>query len=302
MDEGFQNPASLESVEQAVLDTIAYADIFSYPLTAGEVHRYLHGFPVPYEMVCELLHSDPQLASQISQRQGYFMLRGREDLIALRLQRAARAALLWPQALLYARWIARLPFVRMLAITGALAVDNEPGQDIDYLIVTSPGRLWLCRGLVILVVRLASLRGDVVCPNYLITEHALAFPDCNLYSAHELAQMVPLYGLDVYWKIRQFNPWLHDYLPNAGDRPRPEIPSLPQQCAGFLQQAAENALGARLGTRLETWEMQRKLRKFARVYPSSREADFSADWCKGHFGEYGARTLSAYQTRLRPLQ
>jgi predicted nucleotidyltransferase len=54
-----------------------------------------------------------------------------------------------------------LPFVRMVAVTGALAKDNV-GQrvDIDLLIVAAPGRIWVCRRFLILAVRVARLLGD----------------------------------------------------------------------------------------------------------------------------------------------
>jgi hypothetical protein len=72
-------------------------------------------------------------------------------------------------------------------------MDNESGRDLDFLVVTLPGRLWLCRGMAMLLVRLARRLGDELCPNYFITTQALAFPSQDLYSAHELVQMAPLF-------------------------------------------------------------------------------------------------------------
>jgi len=52
------------------------------------------------------------------------------------------AAGIWPKAVGYGQAIARLPFVQMVAVTGALAMDNaDAGDDLDYFIVTESDRL-----------------------------------------------------------------------------------------------------------------------------------------------------------------
>jgi hypothetical protein len=70
-------------------------------------------------------------------------------------------------------------------------------------------------------------------------------------------------------------------------------------------------LGTPLGTALEQWERQRKIARFSQQQRGARdngagneeaEAQFSADWCKGHFEGHANRILDAYQERLRALQ
>jgi hypothetical protein len=189
----------------------------------------------------------------------------------------------------------------MVAVTGALAVDNvELGADIDYLIVTVPGRLWLSRLMVIALVRLAALQGSIICPNYFLSEHALVLRERNLFTARELAQMVPIAGLTTYEEMRWLNMWAISYLPNAGGPPPRQPTEHPEQ-AHPIRKMAERMLRAPLLDQLERWEMSRKMSKFSRHSTRHVEADFSPDWCKGHFDGHGERILDAYKQRLQAL-
>lgn len=292
-------PPELE-LAKAIVKSVAYADIFDYPLTAVEVHRYLAGVPVSAQIVANTLQHGHLLPRYLSQRQGYYTLPGREGIISLRQERASLASELWPHARRYGSMIGRLPFVRMVAVTGSLAMDN-PGDDadIDLLVVTRDDRLWLCRALVILVVRLAAGRGVGLCPNYFLAERALLFPVHNLYAAHEVAQMVPITGLAMYRRVRQLNDWVDAFLPNAAGPPRRIEP-----VAGGrrpLRTLEDLPLAGFVGQRLEQWEMGRKLRKFHAAAGGAAESSFSADWCKGHFEAHHERIITAYQARLEAL-
>lgn len=289
------------ALNSAILRTVAYADVFDYSLTVGEIQRYL------IERRADLPEVEASLDGLTSGRLvrsgGYYTLPGREQLVPLRRERGWVAVRLWPKALRYGRAIAGLPYVRMVALTGALAVDNVvSGADLDFLVVTAPGRLWLCRAAVILLVRRAALAGDTVCPNYFLTESALEYPRCNLYAAHEIAQMVPLAGMAVYRRMIRLNPWVADYLPNAVLPPRWPSGQLERSGRSGRQAAAEALLNGSLGAKLERWEMARKLEKFNRRKDGFGEVCFCADWCKGHFDGHERRTLSAYAERLRQFE
>ncbi|MDQ7029329.1 MAG: hypothetical protein Q9O62_05875 [Ardenticatenia bacterium] len=164
---------ALAPLEQAVLKTVAYADIFDYPMRPAEVHRYLIGLRATPDDVNTALGSTP-LQPYLVHRESYVVLRGREACVAVRQEREANAQRLWPKAVHYGHLIGHIPFVRMVAVTGALAVNNvKAGADIDYLVVTEPGYLWVCRAAVIALVRLVRLQGVELCPNYFLSTRAL---------------------------------------------------------------------------------------------------------------------------------
>ncbi|MCI0393709.1 MAG: hypothetical protein L0332_08810 [Chloroflexi bacterium] len=294
---------SLSRLETAVLQTVTYVDIFDYPLTAAEVHRYLVGVPASAPEVQGVLNNGRLVPQRLYRNNGFFALPGRAAIVDTRQRRAGVARQMWPRAVYYGRLMAALPFVHMVAVTGSLAVDNvEPNADIDYLVVTAAGRLWLCRAMVILVVRIAARRGVDLCPNYFLSERALVFQERNLYTARELVQMVPIAGLATYQKMRQVNGWVADFLPNALDRPRTlaaELPAAPDRAA-LWRTLAELALRTPPGGWLERWEMARKIRKFTRRHGGDETA-FSADWCKGHFHSHGRRTLEEFASHWQAV-
>jgi hypothetical protein len=279
------------------LSTVAYADVFDYPLTLAEIYRYLPGLSVSQESIQAVLSNGTIGRGQVIARGRYFAFAGREAIIETRERRARVAADMWPRALRYGRVISSLPYVRMVAVTGALAVDNvEPGDDIDYLVVTEPGHLWLCRAMIVALVKLAAQTDDTICPNYLLSERALVFGQHSLFAAHELAQMVPVAGLEMYRRMRQLNAWTQTYLPNAQGPPR-EIGGLSSRHSA-IRALAERALRTRPGNWLEEWERERKMRKFSQQMGKRSDAAFSTDWCKGHFESHGQMILTAYRDRL----
>jgi hypothetical protein len=100
-------------------------DVFDYPLTSAEIHRYLVGLRATRNEVEQVL-SKIQSLSQINR---YFTLQDREALTDLRRKRERIAAELWPQASGYGRTIASLPFIRMVAVTGSRHEEWMKGAD-----------------------------------------------------------------------------------------------------------------------------------------------------------------------------
>jgi hypothetical protein len=282
-------------VLHSVFHTLAYADVFDYPLTVTEVYRYLTSVEASFEDI-SLALSDETLFSRID---GYYTLRGREGIVETRQRRADVADRLWYKAARYGQIIASLPFVRMVAVTGSLAMNNvEEGKDIDFMLVTAPQHLWTCRAFALFVARLAKLDGVDLCPNYLITTNALALDEHSLYVAHELAQMIPLSGREIYVEMRRLNGWMADYLPHS--LMVPELPPgiKPVQNPARIQQVLELLLRFSFLHWFEKWEMNRKIKRLSREQSSSIESYFSADVCKGHINRHGESVVTALAGRM----
>lgn len=286
------------NLHTAILCTLAYSDIFDYPLTTSEIHRYLIGRHASQAEVRAALES--MAGSEVIRHGALWALPGREEIVALRRKRAAQADRLWPLSLKYGRRIAALPFVRMVAVTGALAADNvEPNADLDYLVVTRPGYLWVTRAMILALDKATNASPARICPNFILAESHLALQDRDLFTAQELARMIPIAGLSVYAAMRDRNHWTDAFLPNAQGSPRD--PGAGISINGRLKSTSEILLAAPPTRWLEQWEMRRKIAKFTRQENMNGETRFSADFCKGHFDGHKQRTMDAFQARLQSI-
>jgi hypothetical protein len=287
------------ALRRAIARTVTYADLFEYPLDRSEIHRYLIGEAASSNDVNAMLEQDGALGAYLERTGDKFHLRGRASTIETRRAREAAPADLWRVARAYGAVVARLPLVRFVGVTGALAMSNaERRADIDLFVLTHPGRVWLCRLLVLAVVRLAALRGHQLCPNFLLSTAQLELRERNLFTAHEIAQMIPVRATQWYAKFIDANRWARVYLPNAFSDDR-----RPPRADNVLTRSATWVLASRLFAPLERWEMRRKIRRLgARAAREGGSLSFSDVECRGHFAAHDVRVLAAYAERAAQIE
>ncbi len=291
----------MKPLEAAIMRTILYGDVFDFPMTLQEIHHFLiHSTPITFAIVEQTFNHSTLLSKYLVLDQEYIACKGREHIIALRRERVEISKKMWKDVQHYGYRLARLPFVRMVAVTGALTMHNGvENDDLDYMLITEPGRVWLARAFAIVLVRYGKLRHVTVCPNYVLAESKLEQTRKDLYIAHEIVQMIPLYGNAVYTKLRGCNLWVDDYLANADAPFHPEKEWRHGVVWSLIKRGLERVLGGTLGTRLENWERQRKMKRFAsEVEKPSAAAELDSAQVKGHFDDYGQRILKAYNERL----
>jgi hypothetical protein len=286
----------LVSQARAVLETVAYSDIFDYPLRLDELRRYLPFSPGRSELF-EILE---YLKVFIELEDGYYILSGRKQLILLRHKREAASQRLLKRAVFYGRILGSLPFIRFVGLTGSLAMRNcDDGADIDFMLVAIHGRVWLARAFVLIFGRLTALLGNTICPNLIISDQILEWRKRDLYTARELCQMIPISGLDVYTRLRRINSWTNSFLPNASYTPDIHLKKFSD--AKVLRFLYEWPLQGIIGDRIESWEMNRKIKRFIQQAGYGPETQFNRDICQGNFNQHGRQTKAAFQQRLNNL-
>ncbi len=216
----------MNSLPPAILETIVYADLFDYPLTLAEIHRLLISPTAAAFEDLEMMVRNLTHAGRLATRNGYFFLPDREMLPDLRGQREIETRRRYRIVRTAIGFIGVLAWVKLVALTGAAAMANGDAEaDVDLLIVTATGRMWLTRFLVFSFLKLLGLKRGVgpensagkICVNLWLDEDNLAVPrsEWDLVVAHELAQMKPLVNKDkTYERLIEKNLWLKNFLPN----------------------------------------------------------------------------------------
>ncbi|MBC6952406.1 glycosyltransferase family 1 protein, partial [candidate division KSB1 bacterium] len=144
-------PSSPTDVAEAVLRTIAYADLFDYPLRFTEIHDGLLEARVSGVAVSAALQRLQQRGI-VAESEGYFFLSDRRRLPEIRRQRSSISRRIIEQNRRIIAAIKNFPFVRGLALSGALAFENgKEGDDLDFCLIVDNRRLWTTYlGLVLL--------------------------------------------------------------------------------------------------------------------------------------------------------
>lgn len=297
--------SSTGSLQRAILEALAYSDIFEHPLRIDELHRYLP-IRADVDALSAVLLS---LYGFVDRRDDLYFLMGREEIVEIRKGRETRSKKLLPLAVRWGKILGSLPFVRMVALTGSLAVLNlSKNSDFDYMLVTAKGRVWTARLFAVALNRLAGLFGYTLCPNLIVSETALEWPLHDLYSARELVQMIPITGMDAYDRLMRANEWAWDFLPNANLSLRGERSSawqspplnwrLLRRSLRWLLAVTESCLRSKLGEHFEQWEMTRKINRFSKQPGFGEETIFTADLCQGNFHHHRKWTREVFEERL----
>jgi predicted nucleotidyltransferase len=198
--------------------TLAYHDIFDYPLTFTELLRWRGGR--------ELKMNNLQFT--INQKSGFYFLEGKEGIILKRLLRERISARKFKIARKYGKILSLISTIKLVAISGALAMGNaDEDSDIDFLLVTKKGTLWITRLTTLLLLAILGMPvrrfadkepKDKICPNIWLDESNLVWrkKERNVYTAHEIVQIKPLLNREqTYEKFLSKNKWVKDFWPNA---------------------------------------------------------------------------------------
>ncbi|MFA5022428.1 MAG: hypothetical protein WC508_05100 [Patescibacteria group bacterium] len=224
------NNIQFNELQKAILETVAFFDIFEYPLTLVEVYKwlYLTGSQKDKYKLINIIQAlgGSDLQGYIETKNGFYFLRGRPKIIRTRLDRYQIAEGKFKIALKTIKQLQHLAFIKMIAVCNTVGYNNAtPVSDIDFFIIVKNGRLWWSRLVITLITSLFGIRrhdqkiADRVCLSFYISDNHLNLSDIalkpdDIYLNYWLVTLAPVYGNSVYQDFLAANSWLVNQLPN----------------------------------------------------------------------------------------
>jgi hypothetical protein len=200
--------------EAAILRTVLYSSLFEYPLTLDELRRTLLQSTQSEAEVLRTYRGSALLQSSIEFQDGVFFPRGKAAWIGQRRRREVRSLAFLRRHERLLRLVAALPFVRLVALSGSLAVLNADRRaDLDLFVITRGRRAWLATLLVVLLTKLIGRR-RVVCLNFVMTDDRLALDQSDLFTANQIIHLRAVAGRETYREFLRANPFAQHFYPN----------------------------------------------------------------------------------------
>jgi hypothetical protein len=291
----------------SILKALAYFDLFSYPLTIGDLRYFLD---------TDAEEAEIRRETQALIREGclfrlgpFFSLHNNPALVEKRRKGERHADELLQTAARGARLLYQFPFVRGVCISGSLSKRcADEKADIDYFIITRSGRLWIARTLMHLFKKLTYMRGHQhhYCLNYYVDEDALEIREKNIFTAIELLTLMPACGNGGLAKFFQANSWTTMYLPHYRNRRREgEGSHRPSQMKRFFEWGLSNRLGDRIDNLLRRITDGRWKKKTERG-DRNMKGDVMALQCGKHYSRpnpeiFQQKVLSRYHRKLKEI-
>lgn len=202
-------------VKQDILATLTYFDIFDYPLTQTEIAQFLKTTYSHNELV-ECLQS-LTAENWVYRFDEFYSLQDNHSLTARRRNGNTKARTMLKTAEKIAAFLSAFPFVKGVAVSGSLSKNfADENSDIDFFIITEKNKLWLARTFMHCFKKLTIFlkKEDLFCMNYYIDEEMLEIKEKNIYTATEIATLLPLRGIQIFNHFFEQNRWSKNFLPN----------------------------------------------------------------------------------------
>lgn len=284
--------------ELAVLRSVVYASLFDYPLEPAQLEASLIGVGADAAAIERWWRESDLLQAAIEYRDGLYFPAGRSDLVRTRSRREAVSRELLDRDRRILAFVANMPFVRMVALSGSLAHLNAEGfADLDLFVITAPNRVWSVTVATVVLAKLLGWRKRL-CMNYVISERALAIEPKDLFSANQIIHLRPLMGHDVFERFVTSNDFVRQIYPNF------ELPEALRTRDPRRKTFFERALSlgfAQAAEGVARWAYGWHLRRRAVSWLSRDQVRLEAECLKLHTSSHRASTLARFDAAMAAI-
>jgi len=307
---------NMNDLEKSILSTLTYYDILGCPLTSWEIFKYLNkkgDFEVDLNKILNILNSSSELSKFINQKNGLYFLKGRQKIVKQRIERQIIADKKWKKAKWVIRFLQIIPYIRMVVVSGSLAMNNTKEEsDIDLLIIVKAGRIWTCRAFTTLFIHMIGQRrhGNLTknrfCLNHYITDQSLEIPWQSLYNAQTYSHLVLIWEKKgLYKKFQKANQWINNYLVNYPIIEKGYLTTIESnKLFKFIRKFREKILDTWFGNVLEYFLkkiQEGKIRKEPLTYKAGGRVIFNDKQLEFHPDSPEKRILERYNKKIIKL-
>lgn len=300
----------MSSLGQAILQTVAYFDLFDYPLTSLEVWRFLYAPGMGAQEFEKIFNELNALVEEkkLEYKNGFYTLPGRTAIIEVRAERYTLSFSKYRRARRVAALLSWFPGVRLVCLANTMAWrHSRAGSDIDFFIITAAGRIWSTRLIAVAPIAALGLRpkkdlqsADAVCLSFFAAENALNLRSLmiadDIYLPYWIASLVPLASAPgVFEKFKEQNAWVREYLPNITFRePAQEIKKISKTSLCKLPMFFEN-----FSKRMQMRSFPDNIRE--RAGDESTDVVVSENYLKFHTEDRRSEFRDAWRAKVREL-
>lgn len=259
--------------KQAILSTFAFFDMFDYPLSREEVEECLYKLPLDEHQIELYLKN----SAALSYSDGLYCLKGNEEAFFKMHERRKLAKKYWQRVNKFRKIFNIIPFIRLVAVANNLSYDNPTKKsDIDLVVVTKPGRMFIARTLLTIWIHIFGVRrhGQKIqgrfCLSFYLTEDnlnmdSIAF-EHDIYLAYWLKTMQPVCGdyqtyIDLIDHNRRFLESFFATPINYQKRHYRTNRGWIRAIRRFQEKLLRNKFGDRIEEKLRSWQMKRMQQK-----------------------------------------
>jgi len=205
----FEKNQPTKSTALDTLKTILYFSLFNYPLKLEEICN----FSITKD--CETIRKNlDELVAQnvIIKVDDYYMVDANQSHIEKRKQGNLMAVAALVKAQQKALLISKFPFVEAVGVSGSLSKGYyDSKSDIDFFVITRPGRLWICRTFLMLYKKIFLFNSrKYFCINYFMSSGNLEVEEKNRFTATEIKTLIPFQGKTAFAAFYKKNEWVSD--------------------------------------------------------------------------------------------